>query len=232
MIYTQDFLFIHVPKTAGMSITRFLVNALDGPVTLVAPDKVREHSLRSAATERARSKLELLHGTRHETPSEAIELLSENGISLPAHGFAIIRHPLDLMASYYMHMRKPHVWKRRGLKPEDLTGHPKLAYELSFSDFVHAADFYNRNDEAVASYYDTTGFSTFDIVPLKAISAYLNKLVEGNAAAKTTELEHRNVSKEKIENKEEMRSFVEQKYPRVTELANQALEKWAGLIPA
>ena len=48
MIYSKEATFVHVPKTGGMSVTQFLVNALDCPMTIFAQEKATKHSQNAA----------------------------------------------------------------------------------------------------------------------------------------------------------------------------------------
>lgn len=198
MIYNPEVAFIHVPKTGGMSMTRFLVNALDGPVTVVAPANAYEHSLALAETPQAAAKVMHVNGRRHETCPQAIELMEAQKWRKPPCAFAMIRHPVDLMLSYYKHMRKPHIWKLRGLSRETLRGPPKTAMEETFDDFCRQELFYCMSDETLLDYYRSSMFDRFDIVPLNDIIEYVELRFSHHAAYAAGKLGHYNRSREKL----------------------------------
>ena len=228
MLYTEEAVFIHVPKTGGMSITRFLVNALDLPVTVFAAPRAAEHTRNLAASVEALDKLAFVEGRRHAPCPVAVEEIRAAGLPLPQFAFSIVREPVSLMVSYYKHMQKPHVWKLRGQEAGQLKGAPKLAVEGDFDAFVRGAEFYNMTDAQIADYYRPGGFPRLDIVALEHLNDYLRHRFGHHAAFDLAKMERRNTSKAvkaKVEITDETRAFVAEKYPRLTETYRRALDR-------
>ncbi|MGB3314374.1 MAG: hypothetical protein WBB85_08170 [Albidovulum sp.] len=196
MLYTKEFVFIHVEKTGGMSLTRFLINALDDPVTVFVPDRGRDHALAMPTTPEAAAKLTCHAGTRHEKPPAALELLEKHGLPVPPFAFAVIRSPVDLMLSYYKHLQKDRVRTRRSANPGGLKPAALMATEVSFDTFARQARFYNMRDRKLMKFYQPDGFPRLDVVPLKRIGDYLTLRFSHHAAFDLAKLEHRNKSKE------------------------------------
>ncbi len=99
MIWTDDILFLHVPKTGGISTTRFLLTNLEGRVQYTANHPVDEAP-----------DAEYHEGPRHETLVQAEAFHSPRGRSVGdfAAVFAVMRNPYDLEVSRYHYLRKGH----------------------------------------------------------------------------------------------------------------------------
>jgi hypothetical protein len=93
MLVCDDILFIHVPKTAGLSVTRWLIDNVSGRKLLTAPD----------GTARPRWGTRVASGIRHENLEEASRGLVRIGRSLDQFRviMAVIRNPYDLEVSRY-----------------------------------------------------------------------------------------------------------------------------------
>ena len=105
MIFCEKLLFLHVPKTGGISITSVLLDVLPAPVYYSAP---------SGHHGQAREGIVFVPGKRHETLTDAEELLDEYGWRLeqfPAI-LACLRNPYELEVSRYAYLRKGHPWDR------------------------------------------------------------------------------------------------------------------------
>lgn len=231
MLYHDEAVFIHVPKTGGMSVTRFLVNALDGPVTIFAAARAEEHAFKMALSPAAFDKLRFVPGRRHGTCDAACNEIEGAGLPLPRRAFAIAREPVSLMVSYYKHMQKPSVWRLRGQQGETLTGAPKLATEGTFDEFVRGASFYNMTDDEIAKFYEPFGFAALDIVALEHLNDYLQHRFGHHAAFDLEKMEHRNTSshvRQTVEASDETRAYLAAQYPRLAAAYAAALERrWA-----
>lgn len=104
MIFNDDFLFIHVPKTAGMSLSEALLKSLRGSVIYTVPDGHAEPTYGE----------EVVNGKRHETLPEANEWFKKNGLDKTVEDFkylvSMVRNPYDLEISRYHYLRKGHKW--------------------------------------------------------------------------------------------------------------------------
>ena len=69
MLVCDDVLFIHVPKTGGMSATRFLIDNVPGKKLLTAPDgNATPRGGRRVATGCARGPRDRVTGARRDRP--------------------------------------------------------------------------------------------------------------------------------------------------------------------
>jgi len=230
MLCTESFVFIHVPKTGGMSVTRFLINATDEPVSVFGRERGRQHCFDMAITPDRAEKLNYVAGNRHATPAKGIKMIREMGLPVPSWGFCVIRHPIDLMISYYKHMRKPWVWKSRGLDRDSLTGDLKNAVEKDFSHFCSRSLFYGHDDHELSEFYDSNPIDRLDIVPLNRISSYLQVSFGDSRNFSEAELEHRNKSSEDWGRKdvdEKSQALICSRYPSILKLYQDAVEKYA-----
>lgn len=123
MIFSKDILFIHVPKTAGMSTSGYLLDVLPKPVYLSHPAEVWNDDLGH------RGIVQVL-GKRHETLTEARDVAARHGFAIDRFPviLATIRNPYDLEASRYSYLRLGHPWERG---PEQ-----DLALSSSFEEFA------------------------------------------------------------------------------------------------
>jgi hypothetical protein len=102
---TPAVLFVHIPKTAGTSLCKAL-----------GPEGNRHHAL-------------CIRKTQHETAAQFIERC-DLATFRRYHSFAVVRHPLDRLASHYSYVRK------RG----------SMAHLKSLDDYAAAIE---NNDPAV-----------------------------------------------------------------------------------
>jgi hypothetical protein len=120
MIFTRDLVFLHPPKTAGMSTTEYLLNVLPTPIFLSHPlgDEVLPEGVIH------------LVGKRHETLSEAREIVFHHGFDLRKFPIilATIRNPYDLEVSRWAFLRQGQPWEQG---PEQV-----LACASSFEEFA------------------------------------------------------------------------------------------------
>jgi hypothetical protein len=232
MIHTDEAVFIHVPKTGGMSVTSFLINALDIPVTVFAFARAEAHTRKQTETPFAAGKLRFVAGRRHAPCDVAARDVAAAGLAMPPLAFSVVREPVSLMVSYYKYMRTPKVWKQRGMEPDSLTGAPKLAMEEDFEGFLRKVDFYGMTDDQIADYYRPHGFARLDIVALEHLGPYLEHRFGHHRAFDIAELKQRNTSRGagiEVEVTPEARAVIAAKYPRMAETHARALERpWAA----
>lgn len=115
MIFCEKLLFLHVPKTGGISVTSVLLDILPRPVYYSAP---------SGHHGSPRDGVVFVPGIRHETLADAEEVLPTHGWRLEQFPIivACLRNPYEIEVSRYSYLRKGHPWDR-GLSQElALTG--------------------------------------------------------------------------------------------------------------
>mgnify|MGYP003705870723 CR=1 FL=1 len=191
MIFTESFLWVHVPKTAGMSLQNFLVNSLDDEIIYLVTKSKDSDLSKYIHCDR---KIEHIYGGRHLNINESLNLYREKFFSNPKMILTVIRDPIELIFSYYHHLLKPEVHKVRGMTKENIWGHPKLALSENFDKFGSRPKiFYGLSDEKLMNYYQCDYDIKLEIVPLDFLNEYLSNssfFRKGNAT-----LEKRNSSK-------------------------------------
>lgn len=123
MIFSNDLLYIHVPKTGGMSTSGYLLEMLPRPVFLSHPVEVWNDNLAGQGVVQ-------IVGKRHESLAEARDVVARHGFDI--HRFPIIlvtiRNPYDLEVSRYTYLRVGYDWERG---PEQ-----DLALSSTFEEFA------------------------------------------------------------------------------------------------
>jgi len=124
MIWNQRFLFLHIPKTAGKSLTKFFVDSWERPIRgIVSRGQFRD------LADCDQAGLHLAEGSGHEDMTAARRLLKEQGQDIEKLDATIvcIRNPYDLMVSNYFFMRESYARNR--------LDRFAIAVENSFEDF-------------------------------------------------------------------------------------------------
>lgn len=105
MLFNDELLFLHVPKTGGMAVTKYLLEVLPPPVRYAYPN-FREDYERKGIVQ--------LKGIRHETMSEARDFLHTLGLDLAAFKciIAMLRNPYAIEVSRFAYLQKGHSWDR------------------------------------------------------------------------------------------------------------------------
>lgn len=162
MLITDNVVFIHVPKTAGMSVTRYLIDILPGEKILTVPS--------GHAT--VEDGLTIKRGSRHENLTDAALVLEELGRSIwdiPLV-LAVIRNPYDLEASRFFYYRIGHPWDAGPLQD--------LAMEGDFDRFCREALYpYIRRPVPIERYYSLDGdvpLPNMRLIRFENLSADLN----------------------------------------------------------
>lgn len=155
MLYTDDVLFLHVPKTGGMSTTIYLLGNLKGNITLVEPKRRIEDALKHVPFDDVEARLTLVEGKRHEDLEQADRVLNGVGRSLSDFRviLATIRNPYDLEVSYFHHLQKKHVVARRSANSEAV----QIALSGDFTQFAEAAPFAGHLPSRLERYFQVNG---------------------------------------------------------------------------
>lgn len=132
MIFNQEVLFLHVPKTAGKSITQSLGATLARPLWAYVPVGT-ERNLRELPD------VEGIHFERssgHEGVSKAFQTMTELGLKPRQVRMImfVIRRPYDLMVSNYHFMREQY---ENNIGRENF----ELAQQLEFPEWVERVKF-------------------------------------------------------------------------------------------
>jgi hypothetical protein len=103
MVFNRDVLFLHVPKTGGVSVTNYLLQVLPAPVYYVTKGPVKQAADREGVS--------FIAGEAHQTLATARKFLPAYGFELEQFPriLATLRNPYDLTVSYYTYKRSPDV---------------------------------------------------------------------------------------------------------------------------
>jgi hypothetical protein len=125
MLWCKDYCFVHYPKTAGKSLTRFFVKAWERPIGgYISRGQVRELSDCDLET----TNIEV--GRGHENLAESRQIIADGGVDILSMKaiFVCIRNPYDLMVSNYHFMRET-------FKNNQEKDNFRLAYESDFETY-------------------------------------------------------------------------------------------------
>lgn len=105
MIFTKDLLYLHVPKTGGVSVSKFLLRNLPRPTYHAHPEWEENERYEGVVD---------IPGIRHETLAHARELLPNFGMGLSDFHLilATIRNPYEIEVSRYSYLRMGYPWDR------------------------------------------------------------------------------------------------------------------------
>jgi SAM-dependent methyltransferase len=139
MIFTKDILFLHVPKTGGMSVTSYLLEILPPPVYYTRPELDEDFARRQGIIQ--------MLGGRHESLPEAADQLPRYGFSLSDFKLilAVLRNPYDLEVSRYHYLRAGHPW--------DYGPNQRLALTRDFTAFAVNSSIGERNAPRALEHY-------------------------------------------------------------------------------
>jgi hypothetical protein len=137
MIFNDEILFIHNGKTGGTSCAAYLLECLPDPVYVCRADA------HWYCAQHPGKKLIPVTGVNQHCPlfgaPKHLQLAAGVGISDFRKILIVIRHPLSLEYSFYLHMQKPQVRERRKNNPELL----RLA-DGCFSEFIRGAGYHRE----------------------------------------------------------------------------------------
>ena len=189
MIIGENFIFNHTPKCGGMSVTRWILNNVDGPLTVVVPENTFEHTREMVRFDDVLSRLTLINGKRHETLPETKHTLEALGRKEPEFVISIIRDPYALLRSYFYYLQQPHIVKRHAGKfPRQ-----RAAIESGFEGFCKTCKFFGYDENEVIDFFHApSAFDRVDLVPLQHVSDYLTSRFSSHQNFGRAPLETRN----------------------------------------
>ncbi len=151
MIWNNAILFIHAPKTAGMSMTTLLCQSLEGPINVTGPYE-QQHS---------EGKVTYIPGKRHETLIDAASFLTYRNMCLEQFEkiFVVMRNPYELELSRYAYLKKN--------LPQDRGMAQNIALEGDFRNYLSKAPFFGMNPPRLDLYYHFNGAMPDNLVILR-----------------------------------------------------------------
>lgn len=116
MIFSEDFLFLHVPKTAGMSVSNALLKYLAGEVY---------YAVQEGHAKRQRG-INVIKGSRHQTLVGADAYFESMGLKHRVDSFryimTMVRNPYEMEVSRFHYLRKGHPWDKGRAQKLAVTG--------------------------------------------------------------------------------------------------------------
>jgi hypothetical protein len=142
MIFSKDVLFMHVPKTGGTSVTRYLLDVLPGPVYYSDPD---------AFPGVDQERIILVEGGWHERLDDAAELVKRYGFDIDEFPLilAVARNPYEAIVSLYHYLRRE--------EPGTRGFNQDLALAADFETFAVGYVHYEGDDHTVDRYVTLGG---------------------------------------------------------------------------
>jgi hypothetical protein len=141
VILGRRVLFVHVPKTGGMAVTRYLLAALPRPVWYTHPD--HDPTLDEGVIQ--------LPGIRHETLAESLAIAARQGIDaacLPLM-LGVLRNPYALEVSRFAYLQKGHPW--------DAGPNQDLALAGDFTAFATQSTDHGGSERPIEAYFEIEG---------------------------------------------------------------------------
>jgi len=201
MIFNNEVLFIHLGKTGGMSVASYLCQVLAPPVISVSPffnDKTKPEGFEI-----------LVKGKRHGNFIHAKETLLKYGMKLEDFKliFIVVRNPEDLEFSYYKHLKKPSVIKR---KSKSKNGKKALFFaEKSFNDFALSP--ITHFDGELKDYFEIEGekLANFKVIKFENLVEEVVTAIKPFSIKPEVEFPHKNKSKDESEKEELLPNSIE-----------------------
>jgi hypothetical protein len=143
MIFTNEILFVHVPKTGGMSVTELLLKVLPRPVYYSHPHEPNAELAAQGVVE--------FSGDRHEPMALCREVLAQHGIDITKLKviIAVIRNPYEMEVSRFSYLQNGHAWDA-GLNQE-------LAMTGDFETFARDSVDHGGAARPIQSYFELDG---------------------------------------------------------------------------
>ena len=151
MIWNESILFIHAPKTAGMSMTTMLRDYLKGAISLTGPYEASS----------VQGEIEYIPGKRHETLHDAATFFGGRHIRLEHFEqiFVVMRSPYELELSRFAYLQKNLSWDRGKAQ--------EIALEGDFRQYLATAPFFGMNPPRLDLYYHIDGRIPDNLVILR-----------------------------------------------------------------
>jgi hypothetical protein len=137
MIFSNDLLFIHIPKTGGMSVSEYLMEVLPKPIYYAHPGFDESLVDRGVCQ---------FAGIRHENMEEARGVVRQYGFELRSFPaiLVVLRNPYSLEVSRYSYLRAGYPW--------DKGPNQKLALSQDFETFARLSTFHGGASRSIERY--------------------------------------------------------------------------------
>ena len=154
MLFNQDLLFLHVPKTGGMAVTNKLLNILPKPIYYALPEGAKDKFHNPP-------QIIATPGKRHGNLQEAQEWISQYDKTLASFKkiVATVRNPYAMEVSRYFYLRLGHAWDRGQAQT--------IALENDFETFAIKSPYFGRQDSQVENYFVINGAIPDNLVVIK-----------------------------------------------------------------
>lgn len=133
VIFNDEFLFIHVPKTAGIAVADGLCRSLKGTV----------YSASRPGESLSRDHVNIIHGDRHQTLKGADQFFKDAGLPHRLSRFktilAMVRNPYEIEVSRFHYLRLGREWDRGVVQD--------LAMEGDFAKFVRGSTWWFKHED-------------------------------------------------------------------------------------
>ena len=185
MIWNDTVLFIHTPKTAGMSMTSLLCEKLPGPVFVTGPYEEQQ----------SEGKVVYIPGKRHETLMDAASFFAYRNMRLEQFEkiFVVMRNPYDLELSRFAYLQKN--------LPQDRGKAQDIALEGDFREYLATAPFFGMFPPRLDLYFHLNGSIPDNMVILRYeslaadISRYMKPYLESfDTLPHENQSDHKDVS--------------------------------------
>ena len=178
MLFGSKILFLHAPRTAGNSITRFLIDNVPERLTLLVPSSVPDRSIAVPRVVRAKSvlksflmgfpgatRVDLVAGARHERLTQAAAALARFNRRLEEFEciISVMRNPYDLEVSRYHFLRKGYL----GVKNLSVGLAQDIALEGDFTRFAESAPYFGRLPSRFEDWFELNGRIPDNLFPLR-----------------------------------------------------------------
>ena len=151
MIWNKKILFLHCPKTAGMSMSNLLTNHLEGQVSMTI-DTNKQYR---------KGNVFYIPGKRHETLIDAASFFNYRNIRLDQFEriFVVMRNPYDLELSRYHYLRNNF--------PSDRGIAQDIALNNDFRYYLQTAPFFGMNPPRLDLYFHLNGIILENLIILR-----------------------------------------------------------------
>lgn len=144
MLFNQNLLFLHVPKTGGMAVTQKLLQVLPKPIYYALP---------AGAKDKVHNPPEIIAvaGKRHGNLQQAQDWIAEYGKTLSSFQkiIATVRNPYAMEVSRYFYLRLG--------RPCDKGKAQKMALNSDFETFAMESRYFGRKSAEIEKYFLING---------------------------------------------------------------------------